>query len=116
MSITRARSLADGGTGSGGGGSYSGGAFHGLRRDDEGKLIYNKVGLNDQGATVNLTDGSVFDDPTDFEAGSRNDANRKPGEIYDQWLIDSLYMNFYINDDGFLVASINEPYTYDGPK
>ena len=115
MSITRARSLADGGSGSGAG-AYSGGAFHGLRRDDEGKLIYNKVGLNDRGATINLTDGSVFDDPTDLTAGSRNDADRKPGEVYDQWLIDSLYMDLYINDDGFLVASINEPYTYNGPE
>jgi hypothetical protein len=31
--------------GDSGGATYSGGAFHGFRRDDEGKLIYNKVNL-----------------------------------------------------------------------
>ena len=108
------RQNAEGGGGSGG--TYSGGAFHGFRKDNEGKLIYNKVSLSQRGASVNLTDGSVFDDPTDAGEGGRNDADRKAGENYDQWFIDTLQMNFYINDDGFLVAKINEPYTYAGPN
>lgn len=115
MSTTRARQLADGG-GSGGGGTYSGGAFHGFFRDSEGKLIYTKESLLDPTAEINLTDGSVLDDNTDFTAGGRNDADRKTGENYDQWLIDSLQMNFYLNDTGFLVANINESYTYTGPN
>lgn len=114
MSTSRARQLADGG--SGGSGTYSGGAFHGFARDSEGKLIWTKISLFDPTAEINLTDGSVLDDGVDFTAGGRNDADRKDGENYDQWLIDSLQLNFYINDDGFLVASINEPYTYAGPN
>jgi len=114
MSTTRARQLADGG--GSGGGTYSGGAFHGFFRDSEGKLIYTKESLFDSATEINLTDGSVLDDGIDFTAGGRNDADRKAGETYDQWLIDSLQMNFYLNDDGFLVASINEPYTYTGPN
>jgi hypothetical protein len=100
--------------GGSGGATYGGGAFHGFRKDAEGKLYYNKVSLSQRGASVNLTDGSVLDDPTDAGEGGRNDAVKKTGETYDQWFIDSLQMNFYINDDGFLVAKINEPYTYTG--
>lgn len=102
--------------GGSGGATYGGGAFHGFRRDDEGKLIYSKINLSQRGAVVNLTDGSVLDDPTDAGNGGRNDAERKPGENYDQWFVDTLQMNFYINDDGFLVAIVNEPFTYTGPN
>jgi len=112
MTTSRARQLAEGG--GGGSGTYSGGSFHGFFRDSTGKLIWTKESLNDTTAEINLTDGSVLDDGTDFTAGGRNDANRKDGETYDQWLIDSTQLNFYINDDGFLVAVINEPYTYGG--
>lgn len=115
MSTSRARQLADGGGGSGGG-TYSGGAFHGFFRDSEGKLIYTKKSLYDPTVEIQLTDGSALDDGIDFTAGGRNDADRKDGENYDQWLIDSLQMNFYLNDNGFLVARINEPYTYTGPN
>jgi len=113
MSISNARLLADGG-GGGGGGTYAGQSFHGFRRDDDGLLYYTKVSLNTRGVTVNLTDGSVLDDPTDMEAGSRNDANRKQGETYDQWLLDSRQLDFYINDDGFLVAAVGETVVYNG--
>lgn len=115
MTTSNARLIANG-IASGGGGTYSGGAFHGFFRDSEGKLIYTKRSLADPATTVELTDGSVLDDGIDFTAGGRNDADRKPGENYDQWLLDSTELNFYINDDGFLVASLNEPYTYTGPK
>ena len=115
MSITNARQIADG-TGSGGGASYSGGAFHGFFRDAEGKLIYTKESLTDGSTQIELTDGSVLDDGVDFTAGGRNDADRKAGENYDQWLLDSNELNFYLNDEGFLVARINAPYTYTGPN
>lgn len=114
MSITNARLIADGS--SGGGGSYSGGAFHGFFRDSEGKLIYTKESLTSGSSEINLTDGSVLDDGIDFTAGGRNDADRKDGENYDQWLLDSNELVFYLNDNGFLVARINETYTYTGPN
>jgi len=99
-----------------GGGTYSGGAFHGFFRDSEGKLVYTKESLADPATSISLTDGSVLDDGVDFTAGGRNDADRKEGETYDQWLIDSIEIDFYINDDGFLVASVNEPSSYSGPN
>lgn len=111
---SRSRQKADGA--SGGSGVYSGGAFHGFRRDDEGKLLYNKVVLSQRGVAVNLTDGSVFDDASDAGEGGRNDVARKSGETYEQWIIDSDQMNFYINNDGFLVIRLNESYTYTGPN
>lgn len=116
MTTSNARLIANGIASGGGGGSYSGGAFHGFFRDDEGKLVYTKKSLADPATSVSLTDGSVLDDGVDFTAGGRNDADRKKGENYDQWLLDSVDLNFYLNDDGFLVASINEPYTYTGPN
>lgn len=115
MSTSRARLLADGG-GGGGGGTYAGQAFHGFSRDADGLLTYTKESLATRGTTVRLTDGSVFDDPTDLTAGSRNDATKKAGETYDQWLLDSTQLDFYINDDGFLVAAIGENVTYNGPN
>ena len=115
MTTSNARLLADGG-GGGGASGYSGGAFHGFFRNSEGTLIYTKESLTSQTTEINLTDGSVLDDGTDFTAGGRNDADRKDGETYDQWLIDSLQLNFYINDNGFLVARMNEPFTYTGPN
>lgn len=111
---SRSRIKAD--TSGGGSGTYAGGAFHGFRRDDEGKLYYNKAVLSQRGVTVNLTDGSVFDDADDAGYGGRNDVARKTGETYEQWVIDSDQMVFYINDDGFLVVRLNEPYTYTGPN
>jgi len=115
MTTSRARQLADGG-GGGGGGTYAGQAFHGFFRDSEGKLIWTKTSLYDGNARIELTDGSRLDDAVDFTAGGRNDADRKDGENYDQWLIDSLQLNFYIDNLGFLVATVNEPYTYAGPN
>ena len=114
MTTSRARQLAEGG--GGGSGTYSGGSFHGFFRDSEGKLIWTKESLNDTSTRIELTDGSVLDDGTDFTAGGRNDSIRKDGESYDQWLIDSTQLNFYLDDNGFLVASINEPYSYSSPN
>ena len=116
MTTSNARLIANGIASGGGSGAYSGGAFHGFYRDSEGKLIYTKASLADPITSISLTDGSVLDDGVDFTAGGRNNADRKPGENYDQWLLDSVDLNFYLNDDGFLVASINEPYTYNGPN
>jgi hypothetical protein len=94
---------------SGGGGGYGGETFHGLRRDDDGLLYYNKVKLSTPGVTVNLTDGSITDDTANSEVPA-------DGETYDQWLVDIDRMNMYINDDGFLVLKLNETFTYAGPN
>ena len=91
----------------GGGGGYGGETFHGLRRDADGLLYYNKVKLTTPGAVINLTDGSVLDDADDSGSGGRNDASKKPGETYDEWTIDIDRMNMYVNDDGFLVVRVN---------
>jgi hypothetical protein len=115
MSSSNARLLADGGAG-GGSSNYSGGSFHGFFRDSTGKLIYTKKSLTDNNTRVELTDGSVLDDGTDFTAGGRNDADRKPGENYDQWLLDSAQLSFVIDDKGFLVAELNEGTSYKGPN
>ena len=114
MSLSRARQLAEGG--GGGSGTYSSGSFHGFFRDSEGKLIYTKESLNDKNTRIELTDGSVLDDGTDFTAGGRNDADRKQGENYDQWLLDSAQLSFVIDDNGFLVAELNEGTSYTGPN
>lgn len=92
----------------GGASGYAAKAFHGFIRDDEGKLIYDKVEMNTS-SRVFITDGSVLDE-------TPNDTEKAPGESYDQWLLDSDKLNFYIDDDGFLVARVFESYTYDGPK
>lgn len=88
---------------------YGGETFHGLRRDEDGLLYYNHVRLTQPGVTINLTDGSVTDDTPNSVAPAK-------GELYDQWLIDIEKMNIYINDDGFLVVRLNEPYTHSGPN
>lgn len=95
------------GAGSGASG-YTAKAFHGFIRDSEGRLIYDKVVMSTN-ARIYLTDGTTFDD-------TPNDTEKNPGETYDQWLLDSDQVNFYIDDDGFLVARVFESYTYSGPK
>jgi|APCry1669189369_1035219.scaffolds.fasta_scaffold55421_2 hypothetical protein len=106
---------------SGGAGTYYGGDFHGFRRDADGLLYYNRADLTDSSVTVNLTDGSVLDDDlittVDLMSnnyGGRNDMGKRAGVTYEQWLIDSNNIYFYINSNGFLVARLNQTYTYTG--
>jgi len=103
--------------------TYVGGDFHGFRRDDDGLLYYNRVDLSNSNASVNLTDGSVLDDDTTTSVdlnnssfgGGRNNMGKRKGVTYEQWLIDSNQVYFYVNSDGFLVARMNQSYTYTGP-
>lgn len=107
---------------SGGTGTYYGGDFHGFRRDADGLLYYNRADLSSNSTTINLTDGSVLDDDvttnidlmsSTFPSG-RNNLGKRTGVTYEQWIIDSNNLYFYINSDGFLVARMNQTYTYTG--
>jgi hypothetical protein len=95
--------------------------FYGLRRTAQGELFVSKV---DQ---INTTDTVVINNPGDptnnfpnFEEGENFFEGRNVfHEIvyenlnYEQFQWDNKNIYYYINDEGELVARINQSFTYD---
>ena len=94
--------------------------FYGLRRTDNGELFIGKM---DQMST---TDGVTINNPGDptknypsFQEGQDfyegRDVNHEKvykNLKYEQYRWDYQKINYYINQDGNLVARVNDPYDY----
>lgn len=116
----------------GGGGSSSSTSiydFHALSRTADGMLVYT---LED--TTSNLTI-DVFDEPVENIFASLNDdyvtalpAGRPRNNInglgdlniandkYQQYRFENKKVRYFIDDDGYFVARLNNNYSYTGPK
>lgn len=95
--------------------------FYGLRRDEEGNLYITKVDQFTGQDVVQINypgdvndDWSFFEMGVDFHDGRDKDTHERPYEnlIFDQYRWDSRSISYYINENGELVARINQPYTY----
>ena len=95
--------------------------FYGLRRTDQGELF---VGKADQLKTEDSISINKSGDPAqnylDFSQGQdfyegRNAAHELVYENlnYEQFRWDDRNISYYVNNDGELVARINQNYTYD---
>lgn len=93
--------------------------FYGLRRTDDGELFVAKV---DQvkGESININNpGDPAENFNSFVAGQDffegRDVNHKPvydNLVYEQFRWDTANIFYYINDEGELVARVNQAYTY----
>lgn len=95
--------------------------FYGLRRTDEGELFISKA---DQLKTTDTITINNPGDPTQnypsFEQGQDfyegRDVNHDlvyENLNYEQFRWDDRNISYYVNDEGELVARINQNYTYD---
>ena len=95
--------------------------FYALRRTEDGELYITKVDqlvgtdvvqVNSPGDTGD--DWEFFEMGVDFFDGREADTHERPYEnlIFDQYRWDSRNVSYYINENGELVARINQPYTY----
>ena len=94
--------------------------FYGLRRTDNGEVF---LGLLDQlsqtdAITINIP-GNPEDNYDGFEVGvdffEGRDVNHNKifdNLKYEQFRWDNRKINYYINDEGVLVARLNQPYNY----
>lgn len=95
--------------------------FYGLRRTDNGELFIAKadqlkttdsIMVNKPGdPTNNYTD---FEEGQDFKEGRDVNHNLVYENLnYEQYRWDNRNISYYIDDDGELVARINQNYVYD---
>ena len=95
--------------------------FYGLRRTDEGELF---IGKADQLKTTESITVNNPGDPTqnypNFEQGQDfyegRDVNHNlvyENLNYEQFRWDDRNISYYVNDEGELVARVNQNYTYD---
>ena len=95
--------------------------FYGLRRTDEGELFIGKVDQlkNEDSLTFNkpgdptanypdFTEGQDF-----FEGRNVNHDLVYENLNYEQFRWDNRNIQYYVNDEGELVARTNQNYTYD---
>lgn len=118
--------------GSGSGGSTSVFDFHAISRTSDGMLVYT---LEDASSNVNIEvfnhpDGTfsnledyvesfptgrdknyISSDDSD-NVGDLNNANDK----YQQYRFETRKVRYFIDDEGYMVARLNNNYTYTGPK
>ena len=93
--------------------------FYALRRTDDGDLYFARVDqLSDDSIQINAI-GADDDNYPDFESGIDFLEGRDvyhnlvyPNLNYEQMRWDSRNIYYYINDDGELVARVNQKYTY----
>jgi len=95
--------------------------FYGLRRTKNGELFVGKIDAVDKNANVQInTPGN----PDENYLGFREGQNFFEGRTiyhnllyknlkYEQYRFDSANINYYINDEGELVAKINQTHKYD---
>ena len=98
--------------------------IHGLRRDSTGMLYYTRVGsASSEVADFHRTDGTQYPgfldgvDYVDETTEEKSYANTTTDK-YQQYRFDFRGLNYFIDDDGYLVARINGTYDYNtqGPK
>lgn len=121
--------------GTGGGGSSSSVFdFHALSRTTDGMLVYTleDASSNNNIQVFNHPVGDLFYTLDDYveaspagrdrnyifssdqvdNVGDLNDANDK----YQQYRFETRKVRYFIDNDGYLVARLNNNYTYTGPK
>lgn len=95
--------------------------FYGLRRTDQGELFSGKIDQfkDSDSLTINIP-GDQEDNFNNFEEGQNfnegRDVNHNlvyPNLKYEQYHWDDRNILYYVNDEGELVARVNQPYTYD---
>lgn len=95
--------------------------FYGLRRSDEGELFLGKNDQlkNDEGIQINLP-GNDEDNLINYREGQDFFEGRNIYHdliylnlIYEQFRWDSKDIYYYVNEEGELVARINQSYEYD---
>jgi len=95
--------------------------FYGLRRSDEGELFLGKNDQlkNDEGIQINLP-GNDEDNLINYREGQDFFEGRNVYHdliylnlIYEQFRWDSKDIYYYVNEEGELVARINQSYEYD---
>ena len=97
---------------------------HALRRDEDGMLRYTKVGAGStEIGDIYRTYGTQYPgflDGIDYVEETTEDKSYKnnPHDKYQQYRFDFRNLNYFIDDDGYLVARINGSYDHvtQGPK
>ena len=97
---------------------------HALRRDEDGMLRYTKVGAGStEIGDFHRTDGTQYPgflDGVDYveETTEEKSYRNHPHDKYQQYRFDFRNLNYFIDDDGYLVARINGSYDHEtqGPK
>ena len=95
--------------------------FYALRVSDDGDLYFTKVDqwtgtdsiqINREGD--GQADWEFFEIGVDFFDGKDPNTHERPYEnlVYDQYRFDSRSIFYYINDNGELVARLNQQYNY----
>jgi hypothetical protein len=98
--------------------------IHGLRRDSTGMLYYTRVGsASSEVADFHRTDGTQYPgflDGVDYvdETTEEKSYVNTTTDKYQQYRFDFRGLNYFIDNDGYLVARINGTYDYNtqGPK
>lgn len=94
--------------------------FYGLRKLDDGTVYLAVVDQLNPNDTIEINvPGDVTENYNDFDIGQDftegRDVNHEKvyGNLkYEQYRWDYQKINYYINDDGNLVARVNQPYDY----
>ena len=102
--------------------------FHGLRRDADGMLIYTIEDVLST-ATIDVKkqpapgvfpafDGDYVEAIPSGRAKNPNGDLNDPNDKYQQYKITAQKIRYFIDDDGYLVARLNNNYSYNtiGPK
>lgn len=95
--------------------------FYGLRRTDEGELFAGKVDQLKKTDSLNINkpgdpaeNFNNFQEDQDFFEGRNVKHNLIYENLnYEQFRWDNANINYYVNDEGELVAKVNQPHTYD---
>ena len=99
--------------------------FHALRRDADGMLRYTTTKSIGVGTTLDIhrTDGTAYPDFLDGvdyveQTTEEKTYTNHPADKYQQYRFDFRNLNYFIDDDGYLVARINGSYDHvtQGPK
>lgn len=125
MAINLSNLIGSGGSGS----STSLYEFHALKRTADGMLVYT---LEDTNSNLSI---DVFNEPVENVFASLNDDYVEPipagrprnninglGDLniandkYQQYRFENKKVRYFIDDDGYMVARLNNNYSYTGPK
>ncbi len=95
--------------------------FYGLRRTDQGELFLSKADQlkTTDSITINNPGDPIenypnFEEGQDFYEGRDVNHNLVYENLnYEQFRWDNRNIQYYVNDEGELVARINQNYTYD---
>lgn len=95
--------------------------FYGLRRTDQGELFAAKVDQTKKDASISVNKpGDPLDNFSNFQEGQDfyegRDVNHNivyKNLSYEQFRWDNRNIYYYVNEEGELVARINQSFTYD---